>query len=236
MARPPLVAVTATIRPTDGLPRVRLNAAYLELVERAGGLPLVVPPLASIADVSRIVEAVDALLLTGGEDIDPARYDASPHPTVEGVNLERDATELALVAAARERALPTLAICRGIQLLNVAFGGSLVQDIPSQRPSTIAHQPSGPRGERVHDVRVEPGSRLAAALGTTALRVNSLHHQGVDRVAEGLRATAWAPDGLIEGLEWATPDWWAVAVQWHPEELDGGEERLLRALLPTAGL
>lgn len=225
------MAVTATIRPTEGMSRVRLNAAYVEAVERAGGLPLVVPPLASIADASRIIEAVDALLLTGGEDVDPARYGAPRHPTVEVVNLERDATELALVAAARERGLPTLAICRGIQLFNVAFGGSLVQDIPSQRPSTIDHEPAGPRSERVHDVRVEAGSRLSAALGTTALRVNSLHHQGVDRVAEGLRATAWAPDGLIEGLEWATPDWWAVAVQWHPEELDGADARLLEAVL-----
>lgn len=235
MPRPPLIAVTATIRPVEGAPRVRLNAAYLEAVERAGGLPVVVAPLASIAEVGRIIDAVDALLLTGGEDVDPARYDQPPHPTVDRVNPERDATEIALVLAAQRRALPTLAICRGIQLLNVALGGSLVQDIPSQRPGALAHDPEGPRDARVHEVQIEPGSRLATLLGARSLRVNSMHHQAVDEVADGLRATAWAADGLIEGVEWATPEWWLVGVQWHPEELTGKDEGVFRGLMEAVG-
>lgn len=234
MPRPPLIAVTATVRPVEGVPRVRLNAAYLQAVERAGGLPVVVAPLASIAEAGRIIDAVDALLLTGGEDVDPARYDQPPHPKLDRVSPERDATELALVLAAQRRALPTLAICRGIQLLNVAFGGSLVQDIPSQRPDSLPHDPDGPRDRRVHEVQVEPGSRLASLLGATSLRVNSMHHQAVDEVADGLRATAWAPDGLIEGLEWAGRDWWAVAVQWHPEELEGTDTALFRGMVHEA--
>ena len=221
----PLIAVTATVRTDDGARRVRLNAAYPRAIERAGGIPVVVPPLLRLAELDRVLDAVDGLLLTGGEDIDPAHYKAPRHPATEDPNAERDATELALVAAARRRSLPTLAICRGIQLLDVALGGTLVQDIPSERSDALAHDPGGPRHARVHEVRIEPGSRLAAALGATCLTVNSFHHQSVDRVADGLRATAWSPDGIIEGVEWAADDWWSVAVQWHPEELvDGSEE------------
>lgn len=234
MPRSPLIAVTASIRPVDGAPRVRLNAAYVTAVERSGAIPLVVPPLVNATDAWHIVDTVDALLLTGGEDVEPARYGEQPHPTVGEVNAARDATEVALVTAARERRLPTLAICRGIQLLNVAFGGSLVQDIPSQRPDSLPHDPDGPRDRRVHEVQVEPGSRLASLLGATSLRVNSMHHQAVDEVADGLRATAWAPDGLIEGLEWAGRDWWAVAVQWHPEELEGKDTALFRGMVHEA--
>jgi putative glutamine amidotransferase len=213
------------MRTDDNRRRVRLNAAYVEAIERAGALPFVVPPLGGIAHAAAIIDACDGLVLTGGEDIDPDRYDAVPDATVEGTNPERDATEIALVEAARARACPTFAICRGLQLLNVALGGSLVQDIPSQRPDALNHDPAGPRSARVHEVEIEHESALARTLGSTRVRVNSFHHQAADRVAEGLRATAWAPDGIIEGLEWRGPaDWWALAVQWHPEELVIGPE------------
>lgn len=219
-ARPPRIAISATTRTDDHRRRVRLNAAYVDAIERAGALPLVVPPLASITHASAILDACDGLVLTGGEDIAPERYNAAPDATVEEINPERDATEIALVEAARARACPTFAICRGLQLLNVALGGSLVQDIPSQRPGALDHDPAGPRSARVHEVEIEAGSTLARTLGSTRVRVNSFHHQAADRIAEGLRATAWAPDGIIEGLEWTgSPGWWALAVQWHPEEL-----------------
>lgn len=240
MTAPPLVAITATIRLDQSLRRVRLNAAYTSAVEAAGGVPLVLPPLAELAGAARVLDVADALLLTGGEDVDPERYGASHHPTVEVVSPERDATEIALVEAARRRSLPTLAICRGIQLLNVAFGGSLVQDIAAERPNSLPHDREGERTERVHDLEIESGSRLARALGATHLAVNSLHHQAVDRVAEGLRATAWAPDGIIEGVEWVGDDrWWAVGAQWHPEELVAGsapspDRGLFRALIAEA--
>ena len=223
--RPPRIAISATIRTDDHRRRVRLNAAYVEAIQRAGALPLVVPPLAGVSHAAAIVDACDGLVLTGGEDIDPERYDAARDATVEETNPERDATEMALVEAARARACPTFAICRGLQVLNVALGGSLVQDVPSQRPGALDHDPAGPRWARVHEVEIEAGSTLARTLGSTRLRVNSFHHQSADRVAEGLRATAWAPDGIIEGLEWRGPtDWWALAVQWHPEELVIGPE------------
>jgi putative glutamine amidotransferase len=233
MSRPPLIAITATTRLDGGARRVRLNTSYLTAVERAGGIPLVIPPLASVADATRVLDAADALLLSGGEDIEPARYGATPHPKLEEVNLARDATEIALTAAARERAMPTLAICRGLQLVNVALGGSLIQDIPSERPNAINHTPNVPRDQRAHEIKIEPSSRLGAMFGNQSYRVNSIHHQAADRVAEGLRATAWAPDGIIEGLEWHNGDWWLVAVQWHPEELNGEDEKLFEAFVAS---
>jgi putative glutamine amidotransferase len=219
-----IVAVTATIRAEDGVPRVRLPAAYLTVLERAGLVPIVVPPFAGTASevaaaVGRVLDAVDALVLTGGEDVDPARYGASPSPRLGPTNANRDATEIAAVLAAAQRGMPTLAICRGIQVLNVAFGGTLIQDIPSERPHALAHDPDAPRNTRTHPVRLVDGSRVARALSATALEVNSVHHQAIDRLAPGLVVTATAPDGIVEAVENADDDrWWLMAVQWHPEE------------------
>ena len=131
----------------------------------------------------------------------------------------RDATELALLAAASARRLPVLAVCRGIQLVNVAMGGTLIQDIPSQRPSSIDHDQAADRAARSHAVSIAPTSRLAAATGTNEMQVNSYHHQAVDRLASGLRVVATAADGLIEAAEVEDPAWWLIAVQWHPEDL-----------------
>jgi putative glutamine amidotransferase len=216
----PLVAVTATHRLDDkGIRRVRLNVAYLHALERAGLTPLVVPPLEDAGAGDRVLDAVAGLVLSGGEDVDPARFGQEKHHTVTLTNPARDATEAALTLAARERALPTLAICRGVQLLNVALGGTLVQDIADQRPRAAPHDGAS-RDARAHEVIVEPDSRLAGALGSTRLRVNSLHHQALDRVADGIRVTGRAPDGVIEGIESPAGDaWWMLGVQWHPEEL-----------------
>jgi putative glutamine amidotransferase len=173
---------------------------------------------------------VAGLVLTGGEDVAPARYGAPPHPRLGEVHDGRDAFEAALVHAARARALPTLAICRGVQILNVALGGTLVQDIPSERPDAIEHDGDWPRTARVHDVEVAPGSRLARALGTERLSINSMHHQAVGTVAPSLVAVAHAPDGVVEGVEWPNDDWWMVGVQWHPEELSAAPEGWDRSL------
>ena len=226
----PLVGVTATIETIAGRPRVRVNAAYTRALEQAGLVPVVIPPLASPAHSLGLVAALRGLVLTGGEDVGPERYGAPPHPALGAVQPDRDATELALVAAARAAALPTLAICRGMQLLNVALGGTLVQHLPEERPGPVPHDQPGPRTSRSHAVRVAAGSRLAAALGAERLAVNSMHHQAVDALAAGLRATAHAPDGVVEGAESADPDWWALAVQWHPEELTDGPDPWDRAL------
>ncbi|HJU89950.1 MAG TPA: gamma-glutamyl-gamma-aminobutyrate hydrolase family protein [Gemmatimonadaceae bacterium] len=225
MQRPPVIAVSSTSEIIRNALRVRLNASYTRALERVGALPLIVPPLADTAPLGALLDRVDGLVLTGGEDVDPSRYGAEPHPELGATHEDRDATELALVDQARRRKLPTLAICRGIQLLNVALGGTLIQDIPDQRPSAIPHDPKSARDQRVHDVEIAAGSRLAAALGDTRVRANSFHHQALDRVADGLRVTARAPDGIIEGVEWIADDWWALGVQWHPEELVESNER-----------
>ncbi len=157
-----IVAVTATIRAEDGVPRVRLPAAYLAVLERAGLVPIVLPPFNGppsevAAAVGRVLNAVDALVLTGGEDVDPACYGAAPSPQLGRTNAARDATEIAAVLAAAQRGLPTLAICRGIQVLNVALGGTLIQDIPSERPQALAHDPDAPRDTRTHPVQADRG-------------------------------------------------------------------------------
>lgn len=225
----PLVAVTATTRLVDGVPRLRLNVSYVRALEAVGLVPLVTPPLAPV-HAARVLASVRGLVLTGGEDVAPHRFGATPHPRLGTVHEERDAWELALVAEAHARRLPTLAICRGIQVLNVALGGTLVQDIPSERPSGVPHDQDDARGARVHPVTVEPATRLAEALAGSAVAVNSIHHQSIDRVAAGLRVSALAPDGVVEGAEWAADDWWAVGIQWHPEELTESAEPWDRGL------
>jgi putative glutamine amidotransferase len=219
-----IVAVTATIRTEDGVERLRLPAAYLEVLERAGFIPVVLPPFAGTSEgvasaVGRILDAVDGLVLTGGEDVDPARYGATPNPHLGPTNAARDATEIAAVLAARDRLLPTLAICRGIQVLNVALGGTLIQDIPSQRPGALPHDPGPPYDGRTHPTRLVEGSRAAHALSATSAHVNSRHHQAIERLAASLSVTGTAPDGIIEAVETRDADgWWVMGVQWHPEE------------------
>lgn len=214
----PIVALSASSRLTEGLPRVRLNESYVNAARGAGLAPIVVPPLAP-EELAPILATVQGIVLTGGEDVDPAEFGAPRHPRTQPAHTARDKCELAMVHVARERRMPVLAICRGMQVVNVALGGTLVQDIPAERPSAIRHDHEGEREARVHDVAIQPGSRLAAALGATAITVNSFHHQAVDRPAAGLRVTATAPDGIIEGMESPDDDWWMLAVQWHPEEL-----------------
>ena len=163
-------------------------------------------------------------------DVDPARYGEKRHEKVRSVNPARDATEAALIKEAKERGTPVLAICRGIQILNVALGGTLVQDIPSQCETKIAHDEESARDSRTHEISVEPGSLIATAVGTEHLTVNSFHHQSVKRVADGMRVTARSPDGIIEGIESTDEDWWVMAVQWHPEEMTDSAEPWDRGL------
>ncbi len=200
---------------------MRVNDAYVRALQAAGMVPLIVPPSLDDDEARALVHGVAGIVLSGGEDVDPAMYGASRHPATQDSHGGRDATERALVLAARDAGRPLLAICRGLQMLNVALGGTLVQDLPSQRPSDIRHARNDARNQRVHAITVQHGSRLAAALGTTQFDANSMHHQAVDRLAEGLRATAHASDGIIEGVETANDDWWVLGVQWHPEELVG---------------
>jgi putative glutamine amidotransferase len=209
-----VVAVTAPRRTHDGHERVALNASYVTALAGAGLIPLIVPPTLAPAHASSVLEQVRGLVLTGGEDVDPARYHAAPHPKLEATDLVRDALEVALVGGARERRLPILGICRGIQILNVALGGTLYQDLPSERPGPIDH--ANEAGH--HGLSIDPHSLLSQTLRTTERAVNSRHHQAIRDVAPPLRATAWADDGVIEGVEWATGGGWLLGVQWHPED------------------
>ena len=208
------VAVTAPRRMVNDRERVTLNTAYVRALDGAGLVPLAVPTMLAPERASAALAAVRGLVLTGGEDVAPELYRSKPHPKLGEVDLARDAAELALIAAARQRRMPILAICRGIQILNVAFGGTLYQDLASERPGPISHE-SGD-----HGLRVDAGSLLERTLGTRAATVNSRHHQAIRDLAPGLKAVAWADDGVVEAVELAAPGApWMLAVQWHPEDL-----------------
>ncbi len=214
------IGVTGVTRQWEGADRSGVNAAYIRRVLTAGAVPLVLPPLIDPGDVDAVLDGLHGLLFTGGEDVAPACYGADPSPLLGTVDPVRDRFELALFAAARRRRMPVLGICRGIQLINVALGGTLWQDLATEHVGSVEHNAPGSRATRTHTVEIVPGSRTALALGATAMAVNSFHHQAVRDLAPGLVASAWAPDGLLEAAEAPEREPWLVTVQWHPEELD----------------
>ncbi|MDX2192784.1 MAG: gamma-glutamyl-gamma-aminobutyrate hydrolase family protein [Gemmatimonadales bacterium] len=235
----PRIAVSGVTRAHPGHHELAgVNGAYVRSLVKAGAAPLILSPLMGAARAADALDGADALLLSGGEDLDPALYGAAASPHLGEVSTERDTFELALFEAARDRRLPILGICRGIQVINVACGGTLWQDLPTEHPGPVDHRPGLARNQRMHEVACTPGSRLAAILGTAPLGVNSFHHQAVRTLGHGLVATAHAPDGLVEGIEGTDDDGWLVGVQWHPEEMHAEvhapEERLFGAFLEAA--
>ena len=204
--------------------RLSLGMDYPAAVGAAGGVPVVLPPDPSAGPA--LLDRLDALLVSGGPDIDPALYGADPHPQLGPVEHEIDPRELEMLAAALDRGLPVLAICRGMQLLNVVRGGTLWQDLPSELPSVagVEHRQTAPGSVVTHPVDVEPGTVLAGLVGTTAedraLEVNSFHHQAVRDLGAGLRVVARAPDGVVEAVE-DDGGPFLVGVQWHAESLTG---------------
>lgn len=234
------IAVSGVLRTWDGSERTGVNAAYVRALLCAGGIPLILSPLMGASLAASALDGCDGLLLTGGEDIEPSWYGAEPSPFLSPPSQDRDLFELALFAVARQRDLPILGICRGIQLINVALGGTLYQDLPSDRPDSVDHSPAGARDVRSHPIRLQPGSRVAAALDATEITVNSVHHQAVENLAPGLIATGWTGDGLIEAAESESGASWILAVQWHPEEMYADsrapEHGLFSALVTEAGL
>jgi putative glutamine amidotransferase len=196
------------------------NQTYVHALLRAGAVPLLIPTLTDPAVLRTLYRSLAGLLFTGGKDVHPARYGEPLHKRCDPVPTERDEMELTLVRWAVEAGKPLLAICRGIQVLNVALGGSLYQDLEVQVPEAEEHTwyPNYPRNRLSHAVAVTPETRLARILGATSLSVNSMHHQAIKDLAPGLAVVAQAPDGVIEGVEvQAHP--FAVGVQWHPEDL-----------------
>ncbi len=225
----PLIGLNADFHPTERGEIVGLSSAYTEAVVRAGGTPLILPPL--ITDFAVLLERLDGLILTGGLDLPPEWYGQEAHPNTRLADRRRLKSDRALVEAALSRCIPILAICMGCQLLNVALRGDLIQDIPTQVEGALPHAPR----ETFHRVRIEPGSRLAGIVGRTDLEVNSSHHQAVRRPGRGLRAVAWAPDGVIEAVE-GDGERFLLGVQWHPERLHERPEHLalFRALVQAA--
>jgi putative glutamine amidotransferase len=243
MARPPLIGVTmsATADGATGTtpPRGWINNAYLHAIQQSGGVPVLLPSHLDGRALDALWSHLDGVLLTGGGDIEPTRFDAEPrHPTVYDVSEARDRLEIEVTERAVHDGRPLLAICRGIQVLNVALGGSLHQDIASETGSTIVHSQSEPRALATHPVKVMgEGTRLGVTLGALEVDVNSLHHQAIKRVGRGLREVAWAPDGVIEGVELPEARALVLGVPWHPEELVGHDptaRSLFRALVSAA--
>ena len=214
MARP-LIGITTYHRETSGRSRFTLPTAYVDALRAAQGLAVLATP--GEQEPEELLERLDGLVLSGGGDLDPAGYGgAGDHAHTYSVSPERDAFEIALIRAALARGLPTLAICRGMQILNVALGGDLHVHLPDVVGEAVTHRSSQTQAAW-HPVRLEPGARLASLLGARTLRaVPSWHHQALSRLGAGLRAVAWAPDGVIEAVELAG-ERQLVAVQWHPE-------------------
>jgi putative glutamine amidotransferase len=206
MPEKPLIGITPCTRVDD----------YVESIERAGGDPLV---LSINDDPATVLDRVDGVLLTGGLDVDPSLYGQAAHPTTKTAP-DRDRFEIPLSRTAVDRGVPLLAICRGVQVLNVAVGGTLVQDIPSAVPSDLPHSIENPKDQLAHEVRVTAGSRLSSALGPAvpldACSVNSRHHQAVGEIAPEFVASAVSTDGVIEAIERPGAAF-CIGVQWHPE-------------------
>ena len=228
MGARPLIGVTTSEmrlpRRTKPLPEgdppqaeMALGIVYARAVENAGGMPVVLPPLEPDA-VGPLVDQLAGLCLSGGPDLDPTAYDAAPDPHLGPVEPGLDAFELEVARRADMLGIPILGICRGCQALNVARGGTLHQHLPDVTDGSVTHRQTESGRETTHTVRIEPGSQLARIVGGETLDVNSFHHQAVDRLGRDLRAVAWAPDGVVEGIEGDGPSLY-LGVQWHVETL-----------------
>jgi putative glutamine amidotransferase len=226
----PLIGITAYVEPAKWgaweVPAALVPQTYVEAIERSGGRALLVPP--SAEGVEETLDALDGLVFSGGADLDPSTYGQEPHPETNGTRPDRDRGELALLAAALERDMPVLAVCRGSQVLNVALGGDLVQHLPDVLGDERHKHTPGVFGD--HDVSVDPASKVGGLLGDRA-PVKSHHHQGYGKLGAGLREVAWADDGTVEALE-DPGKRFAVGVLWHPEA--GEDAALFEALVEQA--
>jgi putative glutamine amidotransferase len=212
----PLIGIGSDVLQKQGeRDRAFVYTTYVDSLRRAGAIPVLIPPQPENA--ADVVDDLDGILLAGGDDFDPAAYGEPRHPTVEPMDPRRQENELSLARVARERGIPTLGICLGVQVMNVAAGGTLIQHIESD----IDHA-SEPSDRHRHEVAIDGGTRLARILGERELEVNSSHHQAIKEIGSGLRVTAHAPDGIVEGLEDPRHPFY-VGVQWHPEDMNGEE-------------
>jgi putative glutamine amidotransferase len=246
--RPIIGVPTQTLQSLGGVsaeipPSWVMSQRYIQALTAAGALPWMIPLITDEETLRGIYESLDGVFLPGGADIDPASYGKTPHPMCDKTDRDRDRVELTLGKWALADGKPVLGVCRGMQLINVVAGGTLYQDLATQFPGGIKHD-YFPFGEQTHardylahEVRIAGDSRLARLFGAGPIKVNSMHHQGVRTVGAGLVATAHAPDGLVEALEGAGPNY-LFAVQWHPEALterDPSTRRLFEEFIEAAG-
>ena len=211
-ARPLVVGISESFPAGEKSSKVMVNASYADAVARGGHVPVVIPRFGTDEQFDVLMSKLDVLILTGGEDVDPARYKAPKSPKLGTVNASRDGFDFRLLAAARRRNLPVIGICRGCQLMNIAFGGTLWQDLPSEFPvKDVQHR------NVHHRISIEPNSRFARVTGVTNALVNSYHHQAVKDLAPGFRIVAKSPDGVVEAIECDTYP--AIGVQFHPEKM-----------------
>ena len=246
--RPIIGIPTQTLQSVGGVPASIppswvMSQRYVQALTDAGALPWLIPLVSSEDTLRGIYESVDAVFLPGGADIDPLSYGTAPHAMCDKTDRDRDRVELALATWGLADGKPILGVCRGMQLINVALGGSLYQDLATQLPNGIKHDyfPFGGQNHRrdylAHEVRIAPDSRLSRLFGSGPIKVNSMHHQGVRSLAAGLVATAHAPDGLVEAVEGTGPNY-LFAVQWHPEALterDASTRRIFTEFVEAAG-
>jgi putative glutamine amidotransferase len=244
MPRPLIGVATQTLPGVEGErpPCWIMGQRYVEALRSSGAVPVLLPLMPHDPEAMRsMFDRLDGVFLTGGVDVDPARYGEERHPLCGALDPDRDAVELMLLEHATAKGLPVLAVCRGIQILNVARGGTLYQDVGAQVPAALKHDhfPTPEKPSRTflaHDVTVTAGSRIAGILGEAVVPVNSMHHQAIKELAGDLRPTAYAPDGIIEAVEGMSGGY-LVAVQWHPEELvetQPGMRRLFASFVEAA--
>lgn len=237
----PIIGITTRKDLTPaGLPAVMVLQVYIHAIVQAGGVPVLIPSDLTEAGWNELRTRLDGILFTGGGDIAVERFAGLPHPKVGGVDEARDEIELGLARSAAESGTPFLGICRGLQVINVALGGTLYTDILDQAPGALNHSYENPevfkeRTQLVHPVDIQPDSLAGKILGGSLLQVNSLHHQGIKELAPGLRASAFAPDGIIEAVELPGHPF-GLAVQWHPEWLtdQSATLRLFKAFVEAA--
>ncbi|HET9480012.1 MAG TPA: gamma-glutamyl-gamma-aminobutyrate hydrolase family protein [Pyrinomonadaceae bacterium] len=236
MDKRPLIGIPMRIElPTD---RFYLSRHYSEAVEAAGGAPVHISLIPNADYVDTVVDGLDGILLPGSHsDVDPLRYGQQPHPKLGEVHPVKDQTDLLIIEAAERKGIPLFAICFGMQILNVARGGTLIQDIDSQLPEAIKHEQGVPRDRPSHGVTLSENTRLSNMAGAESFAVNSHHHQAIEALGADLIATAWSSDGIIEALEDPRADRFVVAVQWHPElgwERDVMSQRLFKVFVAEA--
>jgi len=219
----PLIGITTSrTLSSSNLPQIAVTEMYVRAIQQAGGMPVLLPVGLALDDLLHLRQSLHGILLSGGGDVHPDRFHGNLHPRISNIDVNRDELEIALIRLAAETSWPFFGICRGIQVINVAFGGSLFTDISEQFPGALRHDcyPDMPRDFIAHTVNIQPGSLLERAVNSSELAVNSLHHQGINQLGAGLNVQASAPDSLIEAVQLKGHPF-GLGVQWHPEWLPG---------------